>query len=118
MTKLQKKEPLEEFARKKLIARQHALVERITAGDREARELYETREIETGDQAGEVIAAKSIENVSESERAQLARVIAALARLDAGEWGRCVSCGKPIGERRLRAVPEAIRCAQCTNHHV
>lgn len=43
------------------------------------------------------------------ERAQreLAQVDAALARLVAGTYGRCQSCGKPIDPARLEALPWA-----------
>jgi RNA polymerase-binding protein DksA len=37
-------------------------------------------------------------------------VEAALARIDAGTFGTCVVCGKPIGEQRLEAVPYATLC--------
>jgi RNA polymerase-binding transcription factor DksA len=31
-------------------------------------------------------------------------------RLAAGEYGKCVDCGKEIPAARLEAVPEAVRC--------
>jgi DnaK suppressor protein len=39
----------------------------------------------------------------------LARVDEALARLDAGQYGRCFECGGEIAEKRLRALPFAER---------
>lgn len=39
-------------------------------------------------------------------------VEAALARLDAGTYGSCVDCGRPIDEARLEFRPEAARCLQ------
>lgn len=45
--------------------------------------------------------------------AQRAQVEAALARIDAGAYGRCVDCGGPIGRGRLEAMPEAARCITC-----
>ncbi|HKC19101.1 MAG TPA: TraR/DksA C4-type zinc finger protein [Candidatus Dormibacteraeota bacterium] len=30
-----------------------------------------------------------------------------------GSYGRCEVCGKPIGEERLGAVPDATRCISC-----
>lgn len=32
---------------------------------------------------------------------------------DQGSYGMCESCGRPIGEERLAAVPEATRCITC-----
>ncbi len=40
-------------------------------------------------------------------------VDAALARLDAGTYGICVSCGQPIGAARLDALPAAAHCIDC-----
>lgn len=44
---------------------------------------------------------------------QRTAVVDALKRLDAGEYGRCVDCGKSVPEGRLAARPEASRCVQC-----
>jgi DnaK suppressor protein len=43
----------------------------------------------------------------------LLRVDEALVRLDAGEYGSCFECGGEIAERRLRALPFAVRCVAC-----
>jgi DnaK suppressor protein len=37
----------------------------------------------------------------------------ALARIDAGTYGVCESCGKPIGKARLQAYPRATLCVAC-----
>ena len=37
----------------------------------------------------------------------------ALARIDAGTYGICESCGKPIGKLRLQAFPRATLCMAC-----
>ena len=37
----------------------------------------------------------------------------ALARLDEGTFGYCFECGDEISERRLRALPFALRCKDC-----
>ncbi len=44
---------------------------------------------------------------------QLALVDAALVRLDAGTFGRCLRCGKPIAPERLEALPWAEHCIDC-----
>lgn len=38
---------------------------------------------------------------------------ATLARLDAGQYGTCVSCGEAIAAARLEAYPYASRCVEC-----
>ena len=47
----------------------------------------------------------------------LQRVREALVRLDAGEYGDCAECGGEIAERRLRALPFAVRCTACEESH-
>src|SRR6516164_1804583 len=37
----------------------------------------------------------------------------ALARLERGDYGFCYECGEEIGEKRLRALPFAVRCKDC-----
>ena len=37
----------------------------------------------------------------------------ALGRIDAGTYGVCESCGKPIGKARLLAFPRATLCVAC-----
>jgi DnaK suppressor protein len=37
----------------------------------------------------------------------------ALARIDAGSYGVCDSCGQPIGKARLMAFPRAVLCVTC-----
>jgi RNA polymerase-binding transcription factor DksA len=49
-----------------------------------------------------------------SER-DLAEVDAALARVEAGTYGRCERCGVPISPARLDARPTARRCITCAS---
>ncbi len=48
-----------------------------------------------------------------SEEYILAEVTQALARLDAGTFGICASCGRKITKTRLNAVPYARYCIRC-----
>jgi RNA polymerase-binding transcription factor len=50
-----------------------------------------------------------------SARRALADTDEALARLSAGQFGRCENCGDPIPARALRAEPEARYCARCAD---
>lgn len=44
---------------------------------------------------------------------QLGQVRLALERLADGEFGECLQCGNPIGEKRLEAVPWTAHCIAC-----
>ena len=37
----------------------------------------------------------------------------ALVRLEQGDYGNCFDCGSEIAEKRLRALPFAVRCKDC-----
>ena len=43
----------------------------------------------------------------------LNKVVDALTRLDQGDYGNCFECGEEIAEKRLRALPFAVRCKDC-----
>lgn len=43
----------------------------------------------------------------------LNKVNDALVRLDQGSYGNCFECGEEIAEKRLRALPFAVRCKDC-----
>ena len=43
----------------------------------------------------------------------LNKIDEALRRLEEGTFGYCFECGEEISERRLRALPFAVRCKDC-----
>lgn len=50
------------------------------------------------------------EGLEEGARETLVEIDAALERIDAGTYGLCEVCGKPIGAERLAAIPWARLC--------
>ncbi len=46
-------------------------------------------------------------------KVELQRIKAALRRLDEGEYGICVSCGRAIAKKRLENDPTAPICIAC-----
>jgi DnaK suppressor protein len=67
------------------------------------------------DPEGATIAFERAQTASLLDRAEarLAALDRALARVDAGTYGTCVSCGRPIGAERLAARPDAETCVAC-----
>jgi DnaK suppressor protein len=64
------------------------------------------------------IGAKTYEREHELELAHNSRELLAqneraLARIEAGTYGVCESCGEPIGKARLQAFPRATLCVTC-----
>jgi DnaK suppressor protein len=49
----------------------------------------------------------------ERERVLLQKIDASLAKIEAGTFGKCISCGEDIGLKRLRARPVADLCIDC-----
>ena len=43
----------------------------------------------------------------------LTKINEALVRLEEGTYGYCSDCGGEISEKRLRALPFAVRCKEC-----
>ena len=48
-----------------------------------------------------------------NDRELLYHVNEALERIEAGEYGLCVTCKKPIPATRLKAIPHAQTCLKC-----
>ena len=46
-------------------------------------------------------------------RAAVTRVETAIARAEAGSYGRCQRCGSMIPEERLAAIPDTLTCVAC-----
>src|SRR6202012_159707 len=51
--------------------------------------------------------------LSNNTRELLEQTEHALVRIEAGTYGVCESCGKPIGKARLQAFPRATLCVAC-----
>ena len=52
-------------------------------------------------------------SLEENEERLLEAIDAALARVDDGTYGICGTCGQPIGEERLEALPWTTQCIDC-----
>lgn len=51
--------------------------------------------------------------LTHNARELLAQNERAIARIDAGTYGTCESCGQGIGKARLQAFPRATLCVKC-----
>ena len=83
-----------------------AVAERLDHGLREAGDDEADAGVKTYEREHEyVMAHKSRDLLEQTEKA--------LARIDAGSYGACESCGEPIGKARLMAFPRAVLCVSC-----
>ena len=51
--------------------------------------------------------------LEENAEVVLSAIDAALARMQAGTYGKCQSCGRDISPERLEAIPWATHCIDC-----
>ncbi len=68
--------------------------------------------------ASQVFAQQRDLALREAAERRVREVDAALARIDAGTFGRCTACGGPIAEARLDALPWAALCIDCQRRTV
>lgn len=102
--------------RNRLIARREELLDltRSSADSRKAVELDQTR-------VGRLSRMDALQNQAmslEAERRrqlELRRIEASLKRIEAGDYGYCVSCGEQIPLRRLELDPTLPTCVDCAN---
>jgi RNA polymerase-binding transcription factor DksA len=52
-----------------------------------------------------------------NEKQILEEIAAALGRIAAGRYGRCLRCGRDIPESRLQVVPYVAYCVDCADQH-
>lgn len=108
-----------EQARERLIAERDRLIEvrdaasRLSASSKPAGAGEQANPDQLpAEQANETIERELDLGVLLSVESELALLQRALGRLDAGTYGRCEVCGKPIAEGRLEAKPAARYCVE------
>ncbi len=90
---------------------------RLQAGSAEARAPVELDQTTQG-RLSRMDALQSQAMALETQRRRelrRARIKAALARLEEGEYGACVTCGEEIGEARLAVDPTTPTCVDCAS---
>lgn len=98
--------------RQQLEARRDELLRRAQRIDRH-RHREEPLPADFADQATELENLDVLFALDREGRQALREVSAALARLEAGEYGTCMRCGGPIAKARLQALPTAETCMDC-----
>ena len=67
------------------------------------------------DLAEEHVDRETLEMLGQRDRDRLARISAAIRRINTSGYGRCQQCGRQISEQRLEAIPDAVLCYECKN---
>ena len=69
--------------------------------------------LDPGDRAESTYEKELLFSESENETEMLKMVDSALDRINEGNFGECLSCGREIGIKRLEAVPWTHYCIEC-----
>ena len=82
-------------------------LERISAN------LRRGRDADSKERAKEFEDNEVVDALGNEAREEVAKISAALRRMDSGDFGTCTECGMPIEEGRIKACPYAEECIEC-----
>jgi len=103
-----------ERMRKRLQERRFALVQSTQRGSREIEALKSAERLPELEEGAQTATAEYVlTQLNDGQRREVAQIDAALSRIDAGTYGECIDCGDNIPRERLRALPYALRDADC-----
>ncbi len=68
---------------------------------------------DSGDQALATTMETLRKSFTDTKRGEYKLVLLALEQIDAGTYGTCIDCKKPIASKRLELFPYATRCLGC-----
>lgn len=103
---------VDEF-RQRLAAERRWLLREVVATDDELAALDAPVVGDRPDEAANDAMAALLSRLEGRARHELDEIEAAWGRLEAGTFGLCERCTRPIPVRRLRALPTARRCRPC-----
>jgi DnaK suppressor protein len=101
-----------EEERRRLEETRRAAQDLVSGTTEEAVQELATYDQHQADEGTETFERERDSSVLQRVEAQLKEIDAALGRLDAGTYGFCEICGKPIGDARLEAMPAARYCVE------
>ena len=84
----------------------------------EEKKKLDLPEIEVGDaidQASQSLEKEILFELSDSEMTDLGDIEAALRKIENDTYGVCEHCKRPIGKKRIKALPSARYCMVCQN---
>lgn len=98
---------------KTLLAQKDRILRKLSQLDNESKEVETDIAQDIVDKAESSYTKEFLLSLSNSERRQLALIDSALRRLKTKEFGICQMCAKPIGKKRLAALPWTPFCIDC-----
>ena len=102
--------PTYEILRAELTQKKRELSERL---DRISKNLRRGYEADSKERAKQLEDNEVVDALGNEARAEIAKITAALQRIDNGDFGICTECGQPIEEGRIKAYPYGDECIEC-----
>ena len=100
--------------KKKLLEIKEQIMQQLAQESSEFNELIQNMKTkDLVDIAADDIDRKTLEVLSNQELRRLQQIDSALARLENGHYGVCMSCSEKIPKERLEAIPYAFLCVAC-----
>lgn len=78
-------------------------------------DLSRSHSADSSEQAVERENDEVLEELAKETRDSIAQIKSALGRIETGKYGICDSCGEPISQARLMALPETTVCVYCAH---
>ena len=103
---------VEEF-RRRLGRERDRLLRTVAATDEELATLERHQPGGLAEDAGTELVTEILSRIEGQEKHELDEIDAAQARLEAGVFGVCEACARPIPLVRLKALPTARHCLPC-----
>ena len=99
--------------RAELIAKKQELSERLERIGENVRRRYNS---DSKEMAKELEDSEVVDALGNEAREEIAKISAALIRLDNGRYGVCSECAEPIDAERLKVYPYADECIDCARY--
>jgi DnaK suppressor protein len=91
------------------------LIDELSQQEEQSNNLPGDLQPELEEQAQSEVASGITETLEERQQDRLGNIDEALARIEAGTFGECQNCGRPISDERLEANPTTAFCGDCAS---
>lgn len=102
-----------EYYKKKLLTRREELMKTIARTEEEGRQADDDPTVDLADKAANSYTKEFLFGMTNTDRAILNQIEAALKRIDGDDYGVCANCQEELQQKRLEAVPWAKHCINC-----
>jgi DnaK suppressor protein len=110
-----KKDEINRF-KKMLLEEKENVLKEIADSDESAKDLLENdihSVNDSVDEASSKVTQTLLNIMTKNHQEKYLSIDAALRRITEGTFGKCVSCGSAIDQKRLKSVPWATKCIDC-----